>query len=164
MRMLPIVDNAESPVGPKAGTSERYILQSKLSYVSSEVHGTVGGLFQPNLSEETLTYLREKYALKLKFLNDVELADGRKFWVGDSFTVVDAYLYIVLGWSGYLKIDLTPYPAVKNYFDGIAALEHVKEAHAAMSGSMNDGRSQTCTRNPFRHVLGLFRQDRANTH
>ncbi|KAI9332805.1 glutathione-s-transferase [Obelidium mucronatum] len=128
-----IVDNAETSVGPKSGTSERYVLQSKLSYVSSEVHGTVGGLFKPNLSEEISTYLHEKYALKLKFLNDVELADGRKFWVGDAFTVADAYLYIVLSWSGYLKIDLTPYPAVKSYFDGIAALDHVKEAHAAIA-------------------------------
>ncbi|KAJ3078506.1 hypothetical protein HDU99_000546 [Rhizoclosmatium hyalinum] len=130
-----IVDNAVVPVGPKAGTTERYVLQSKLSYVSSEVHGTCGGLFNPNISEEVSTYLREKYALKLKFLNDVELADGRKYWVGNSFTVVDAYLYIVLSWSGYLKIDLTPYPVVKAWFDGIAALDHVKEAHAAITAA-----------------------------
>ncbi|KAJ3252368.1 hypothetical protein HDU77_005194 [Chytriomyces hyalinus] len=128
-----IADNAVTPVGAKNGTSERYLLQSKLSWISSELHGTVGGLFNPTISAEVREYITAKSYDKLKFLNDVELADGRKYFVGSGFTVADSYLYIVLSWSPYIKLDLSKYPKVEAYFKNIAELPFVKEAHAAMA-------------------------------
>ncbi|KAJ3050067.1 hypothetical protein HDU99_008760 [Rhizoclosmatium hyalinum] len=128
-----IVDNAVTKVGPANGTNARYVLQSKLSYCSSEVHGSYGPLFNPAISDDVRKWALEKLATKLKFLNDVELADGRKFWVGGEFSVADAYLYIVLSWSGYVKVDLAPYPKVKAYFDGIAGLDYIKAAHAQIA-------------------------------
>jgi glutathione S-transferase len=68
----------------------------------------------------------------LKFLNDVELVN-KKFMVGDSFTIVDSYLYIVLTWLGPTGLDA--YPVVKAYFDGISSLEGVVAAHAKMATS-----------------------------
>ncbi|KAJ3337361.1 hypothetical protein HDU83_008807, partial [Entophlyctis luteolus] len=106
---------------------------AKLSYTSSEVHGSIGPLFYPNNAPEVKAAALAKVQAKLKYLNDVELADGRKFWVGNDFSVVDSYLYIVLSWCGPLKVDLTPYPVVSKYFEGIAALDFVKAAHAAMA-------------------------------
>jgi glutathione S-transferase len=53
--------------------------------------------------------------------------------VGDSFTIADAYLYIVLSWTSIVSIDLTPYPKVKAYFERIGALENVKAAHARIA-------------------------------
>ncbi|KAJ3214473.1 hypothetical protein HDU81_001693, partial [Chytriomyces hyalinus] len=128
-----IVDNAVTPVGAKNGTAERYLLQSKLSWISSELHGTVGGLFNPTLSAEVQEHLIAKSYQKLQFLNDVELADGRKYFVGNGFTVADSYLYIVLSWSPYIKLDLSKFPKVEAYFKGIGELSFVKEAHAAMA-------------------------------
>ncbi|KAJ3222263.1 hypothetical protein HDU81_010017, partial [Chytriomyces hyalinus] len=128
-----IADNAVTPVGAKNGTSERYLLQSKLSWISSELHGTVGGLFNPTISAEVREYITAKAYDKLKFLNDVELADGRKYFVGSGFTVADSYLYIVLSWSPYIKLDLSKFPKVEAYFKGISELDFVKEAHAAMA-------------------------------
>ncbi|KAJ3378175.1 hypothetical protein HDU80_002962, partial [Chytriomyces hyalinus] len=75
-----IADNAVTPVGAANGTSERYLLQSKLSWISSELHGTVGGLFNPTISAEVRDFVVAKSYQKLQFLNDVELADGRKFF------------------------------------------------------------------------------------
>ncbi|KAJ3074605.1 hypothetical protein HDU98_010793 [Podochytrium sp. JEL0797] len=128
-----IADHAVTKVGAANGTNARYLLQSKLSYISSEVHGSYGPLFNPALAPEVRQWALDKLATKLKYLNDVELADGRKFWVGNDFTVADSYLYIVLGWSGYLKVDLSVYPKVQAYHAGIAALDFVKEAHALMT-------------------------------
>ncbi|KAJ3023378.1 UNVERIFIED_CONTAM: hypothetical protein HDU68_008644 [Siphonaria sp. JEL0065] len=128
-----IVDNANTSVGPKNGTSARYLLQSKLSYISSEVHASYGPLFNPALKEETRAWVVEKLNTKLKYLNDVEFADNRKFWIGNDFSVADAYLYIVLSWSGYVKVDLTAYPKVQAWWNGIAAEEHVKAAHALIA-------------------------------
>ena len=55
--------------------------------------------------------------------------------MGDHFTVADAYLYIVLSWSGHLGIDIVDYVRVKAYYDGIAQLDVVKAAHARMATS-----------------------------
>ena len=58
-----------------------------------------------------------KVATKLKYLNEVLLKD-KKFVIGDSFTVADAYLYIVLSWEPYAKFDTAPFPVVQAYFEG----------------------------------------------
>ncbi|KAJ3252367.1 hypothetical protein HDU77_005193 [Chytriomyces hyalinus] len=127
-----IADNAVTPVGAANGTSERYLLQSKPGLHTSR-HGTVGGLFNPTISAEVREFVVAKSYQKLQFLNDVELADGRKFFVGSGFTVADSYLYIVLSWSPYIKLDLTKFPKVEAYFKSISELDFVKEAHAAMA-------------------------------
>lgn len=126
-----IADQVPNTLSPPAGSSNAYLLKAKLSYVSSEVHGTIGHLFNPTISAEVRSYVTARLATKFEFLNK-EL-QGKKFYVGDSFTVVDSYLYIVLSWTPYLKVDLAPYPNVKSYFEGIAALDFIKEAHAEMA-------------------------------
>ncbi|KAJ3074598.1 hypothetical protein HDU98_010786 [Podochytrium sp. JEL0797] len=129
-----IADNAVThKVAPANGTNERALLQSKLSYISSEVQGSFSPLINPSLAPEVRQWTLDKLAAKLKYLNDVELADGRKLWLGNEFTVADSYLYIVLGWSGYFEIDLSVYPKVQAYHAGIAALAFVKEAHTLMT-------------------------------
>jgi glutathione S-transferase len=118
-------------LAPAIGSSARYLLQAKLSYASSELHATVGGLFNPTLSADVKEYLHQKYKTKLEFLNK-EL-EGKDYWVGNSFTVADSYLFIILSWSGYLQVDLAPYPNVKNFVDRIANLDFVKAAQADMA-------------------------------
>ncbi|KAJ3379685.1 hypothetical protein HDU80_002333 [Chytriomyces hyalinus] len=130
-----IADNAVTPVAPANGTPQRYVLQSKLSWIASELQGLVAGLFDPAATMEAREYLTAKYHLKLQFLNDVELADGRKFYVGNAFTVADSYLYIVLSWSPYINLDLSKYPKADAYFKSIGELEFVKDAHAAMAAA-----------------------------
>ncbi|TPX56030.1 hypothetical protein CcCBS67573_g09391 [Chytriomyces confervae] len=152
-----IVDNAVTPVGAKNGTVERYILQSKLSWISSELHGTVGGLFNPTLSAEVREHLVAKSYQKLQFLNDVELADGRKFFVGSGFTVADSYLYIVLSWSPHIKLDLSKFPNVEAYFKRISELDFVKEAHAAMAKASPTTLSRKLSR-PFLKLRQLLKR------
>lgn len=103
------------------------MLQSALSYISSEVHSAIGGLFYP-LSEPLKAAQMEKIAKKLDYCEKTFVGD-KKFLIGDSFTVADSYLYIVLSWSPYVGVDLTPYPKVKAYFEGIGSLEAVRAAH-----------------------------------
>jgi len=70
----------------------------------------------------------------LKYLNDTYLVN-KKFLVGDSFSIADAYLYIVLSWSGYVKVDLSPFPVVVEYFNYIGNLSNVVEAKARIATS-----------------------------
>lgn len=123
--------NPQAKLAPANGTLERYVLQSKLSFVSSEIHASVGPLFNPTLSPQVREFAITKYKTKLEFLNK-ELT-GKTFYVGDHFTIVDAYLYIILTWTPYVGLDLSPYPAINDYFKGIQALDFIKEAHAELN-------------------------------
>ena len=122
---------------PAPKTTERYLVQQALNWVASELHAACGPLFAPGLSPEVTEFLVKRLADKYKKLNDLAslLGGGKKYLVGDSFTVADSYCYIVVSWAPYLKVDLTPYPNVKAYFDGIAALPNVQAAHKRMGES-----------------------------
>eukprot|EP00599_Poterioochromonas_sp_BG-1_P009409 CAMPEP_0173152726 /NCGR_PEP_ID=MMETSP1105-20130129/12416_1 /TAXON_ID=2985 /ORGANISM="Ochromonas sp., Strain BG-1" /LENGTH=206 /DNA_ID=CAMNT_0014068485 /DNA_START=68 /DNA_END=688 /DNA_ORIENTATION=+ len=126
-----IADQAPNTVAPANGTTERYLVQNALNYIASEVHPSIGGLFYPN-SEEIKDSIRARGQQKLTYLENNLIAD-RQFLVGNSFTIADSYLYIVLSWSGYVGVDLTPFPRVKAYFERIGNLPVVKEAHARIA-------------------------------
>ena len=107
-------------------------LQNALSYISSELHGSVGPLFNPTISEEVNKFFIERTNTKLKYIEST-LIGKNKFIVGDSLTVADCYCYIVLSWMPYLKVDLAPYPNVSAYFNKIKELPNVKAAHEKMA-------------------------------
>jgi glutathione S-transferase len=153
--------NPASMLAPAPGTSDRYLLQTKLSYVSTELHAKCAVLFNPAISTEVRTHFSHNLLLQLKYLNDTELIN-QKYIVGDHFTIADSYLYVVLSWLSYIDIDLAPYPHIKTYFDGIAALDFVKEAHADLATA-----KLTNSLSPFllgfipliRNATGLVRPD-----
>ncbi|CEP02536.1 GST C-terminal domain-containing protein [Plasmodiophora brassicae] len=124
--------NPTSELAPAAGTSARYLIQAKLSYISSEVHSLVGPLFNPATPNEVKEWLKAKLKTKYEHLVKHEL-NNKKYLVGNKFTVADSYLYIVLSWMKYLGVDLGAFPALQAYHDNIAALDFVKSAHAAMA-------------------------------
>lgn len=125
---------APGTIAPANGTTARAVLQNVLSYVSTEVHPSIGTLFYPTLSADVQAWYRGNAAKKLAYLESTIIAD-KSFVVGDSFTIADSYLYIVLSWTAYVGIDLSPYPKVKAYSARIAALPNVVAAHARIATS-----------------------------
>ena len=110
-------------------------MQVALNWTASELHAASGPLFTPGLSDEVKAFCVGRLKQKYQTLNDLLLKGGKKFLVGDSFTIADSYCYIVLSWAGYLGMDVSAFPNVKAYFDNIAALPNVKAAHAAMAAA-----------------------------
>ena len=53
---------------------------------------------------------------------------GKKYLLGDQFTVADAYLFTVLGWSKYVDIQLGKWPVLVEYHARVAARPKVQEA------------------------------------
>jgi len=133
--LLWIADQAPGKVAPAPGTSEYYSLIHALSWTATELHQSIGPLFNPSLSEEVRTFQQNKLATKLKFLNDTILSGDKKFLVGGKFSVADAYTGIVLSWSPYVKVDLSPYPVVQAYYKAFEALPQVSEGRAKMATS-----------------------------
>lgn len=63
-------------------------------------------------------------------IGDVErgLADGRSFILGESFTVADAYLFVVLNWSNFVGVDLKRWPHVAAFMTRVASRPAVRTA------------------------------------
>jgi glutathione S-transferase len=119
----------DSRLAPANGTLERYHLQSWLGYVNSEVHKTIGTMFNPALPDEMKGAVLEKNGAQLSYING-HLAD-KDFLMGDQFTVADAYLFITLSWMPGFGVDLTNYPNIAAYEARIAERESVKRVKAA---------------------------------
>ena len=119
----------DSGLAPKAGTMERYRLMEWLNFISSEIHKTLGALFNPKITPE---WKEDRIALFGRRCDYLVKALGNKpCLMGDKFTVADAYLFTILGWANYFKLDMGKWPTLKEYTDRIAARPAVKEAMKA---------------------------------
>jgi glutathione S-transferase len=127
-----IADQRPGTIAPVNGTTARYQVIQQLNYIASEVHPSIGGLFYASAHDEVKNSLRAKAALKLAYL-EKNLVTGGKYLVGDSLTIADLYLWIVLSWTGYLNVDITPYPSVVAFFKKVSESDVVKGAAALIA-------------------------------
>lgn len=117
-----------SHLAPAAGTVERYKLLNALNHIATEVHPRIGALF--SAPESAKEFFVQRATAKLLYL-EKELT-GKKFYVGEHFTICDAYLYVVLNWTQWVNLNLDTYPAVKKYYEGIKSLPAVQDSIKAM--------------------------------
>jgi glutathione S-transferase len=130
-----IADNAPgSDLAPTNGTSGRYVLINTLNYLASELHATYGPLFGPG-TDEFKTAQKAKLATKYQYVADHLLGD-KAFLGGDKFTIVDAYLFVTIGWAGYVGFDVAAIPKITAFQQRVAELDFVKEAQAAMNAAL----------------------------
>jgi glutathione S-transferase len=114
-----------SGLAPANGTLERYQLQEWLNFITSELHKQFSPLFDPSMPEEAKEKFRNRIATRFDYI--VERLQGRDYLMG-SFTVADAYLFVVLGWTQFTGPDLARWPALQAYVARIAARPRVQEA------------------------------------
>jgi glutathione S-transferase len=46
---------------------------------------------------------------------------NRSYLTGETFTVADAHLFVMIGWEPYFKFDLTPYPNLVRFHERVAS-------------------------------------------
>ncbi|HKY95791.1 MAG TPA: glutathione transferase GstA [Kiloniellales bacterium] len=115
-------------LAPANVTYERYKLQEWLNFITSEMHKSLGSLFNKALPEEAKKITKDRITTRLQWLEEQLKTD---YLTGSRFTVADGYLFVVLGWAKYLDIDLKPYPKIQAYLGRVAARPKVKEAMEA---------------------------------
>lgn len=125
-----IADRAPaSGLAPGHGSFERYRLQSWLNFVTSELHKGYSPLFKPDTPAE---FKQQALALLGQRLAIVERAlAATPFLTGTGFTIADAYLFVVTGWSGFVGLDLAAFPNLVAFRARVAARPMVKAALAA---------------------------------
>jgi glutathione S-transferase len=115
----------EAGLVPPAGTLDRVRLQSWLNFISTELHKPLAMQFHFAASREQLAALVTR---RLTWLSD-QLATP--YLMGTHFTVADAYLFVCLNWTQFLKFDLSPWPKLVDLMRRVAARPAVQQALAA---------------------------------
>jgi glutathione S-transferase len=116
----------ESGLAPRAGTFERYQLMEILNYITSEVHKSFTPLFDPASSAELKQAAETNLSKKFDWLSG--FLGKKPYLTGDTFTVADAYLFTVLGWTGHVKIDLSKWPVLTEFKSRVAHRPKVQQA------------------------------------
>jgi glutathione S-transferase len=121
--------NPDSGLAPKAGTIERYRLQEWLTYIGTEIHKSFSPLFNKDAAVEVKSYARDLLAKRLGYVES-QLATN-PYLMGNSFTVADAYMFVVLNWSNHVGFDLAQFPGIQEYLARIVVRPSVQAAMKA---------------------------------
>lgn len=121
-------------LAPPNGTMERYQLQEWLNFISSEIHKSFSPLFNPAMPEEGKNVYRSKIQDRLAWV-DQQLA-GKAFLMGDTFTVADPYLYVMLTWARRMDFDLS---ALRNLQAYKARIDQRPSVQAALRAEQPKG-------------------------
>ena len=117
---------------PEAGLAptdalDRARLQSWLNFITAELHKPLAMQFYPAYAAS-----REALAAHVaKRLAWVSAQLTGPYLTGGSFSVADAYLFVCLNWTQFLKFDLAPWPNLTDFMRRVAARPAVQQALAA---------------------------------
>jgi glutathione S-transferase len=120
----------EAGLAPPPGTLQRTRLQERINFIASELHKSFTPFFQKDTSEHTKAAATAHIASRFDYLESI-LADGRPYLMGDAYTVVDPYLFIVSSWAKPSGIELGKWPKLAAYIGRIAQRETVNAAMRA---------------------------------
>ncbi len=102
-----------------------------MTFIATELHKMYSPwLFHPEYGTQAQDVAREKITQRIAFVEN-HLANGRPFLMGETFTAADAYLFTIVGWSEFAKIDLDGFPKLRGFMEHIGARPKVREAMRA---------------------------------
>jgi glutathione S-transferase len=124
--LLFVTENApQAKLLPNGSALERAYVYQWLSWVGSDLHPAFSPLFNPSITEEARKAQIEKVE-KLLAQADRHL-NGKEYVAGDQFSVADAYLFTVYGWTKFLKVPTDSYSNLNAYAARIAKRPAVVE-------------------------------------
>ena len=122
-----IADRKPGTLAPAYATMERYRLNEWLNFIATEIHKQFGPLWHDETPETTKATQRATLAKRFGLVEKTLMKQS--YLTGDAFTIADAYLFTVTRWADPLKVDLTPFPALRKFQERVAARPKV---HAAL--------------------------------
>jgi glutathione S-transferase len=118
--------NPASKLAPAAGTMERYRLQERLNFITTELHKQFSPLFQAATPAEYKEIAKEKIGKRFDWISTQ--LDGKDYLMGNAFTVADGYLFTMLSWADRMKFDLSAMPNLLAYKARVGARPAVQQA------------------------------------
>ena len=122
-----IADQAPtSGLAPAAGTMARYRVMEWLNFITSELHKTFSPLFNPATPADAKPMFSARVLDRLTWV-DTQL-EGKAYLTGDTFTVADAYLFVVTNWTKFVGIDISGLKNLGAFMGRVAARPAVQAA------------------------------------
>jgi len=110
---------------PPVGDAARYKVIGWLNFVSAELHKNFSPLFNPAATDDMKAHARKMLTLRLAYV--ASQLEGRDY-LETRFSVADAYLFTVLGWTDHMNVSLADWPALGEYRARVAARPAVQQA------------------------------------
>jgi glutathione S-transferase len=108
-----LADNyAPGVLAPLSGTIERAHVNAYLTFIGTEIHKPFDTLFNPEATPHALAEVRKKLHRWFELI-ERNVADGRSYLTGASFTLADAYLFVVQTWAPMTDVDLDRFPRLR---------------------------------------------------
>ncbi|WP_083280444.1 glutathione transferase GstA [Pseudomonas citronellolis] len=114
----------EKGLAPINGTIERYRLQSWLAFIGAELHKSFSPFFNPSAGDAWKDAARANLNRRFGY-TDQQLV-GKSYLLGEDFSVADAYLFTILTWAEFIRLDLSKWPGLVAYRDRIACRPAVR--------------------------------------
>jgi glutathione S-transferase len=127
-----IADRKPGSLAPAFGSNDRYQLMEWLNFIATEIHKGFGPLWYPTTPAEVREQTIEKLGKRFDIV--ATALANRQYLHGNAFSIADAYLFTILSWSKFLKVDLGKWPALGSYLERIGARPSVVQAKRAESG------------------------------
>jgi glutathione S-transferase len=118
----------ERRLAPACGTFARYHLEEWLS-LGAELHEQFVVLFQPDTPPLTAERARTKVEDRFGYFASVLAA--HPYLMGETFTVADCYLFVMLRWCERFEIDLRQWPSLSDYYQRVLQRPTVQAAMGA---------------------------------
>ena len=113
-------------LAPAPASFERLRLQEWLTFINSELHKTLGALFNPALPAESRAMAIASTGRRLAWV-ETELA-GKSYLMGEAFTVADGYLFTVVNWTNFVGMPLDAHPNLQAFMGRVAGRPGVQAA------------------------------------
>ena len=107
-----------------------------VGFINSDVHKTFGAIFGAQslvASDDAQAEVRANSAKKLVTLFGIldQQLEGKSYLTGDTPSIADAYLFVVLRWARAKEIAIGSMSNLSTFFERMRADEHVKVAMKA---------------------------------
>lgn len=114
-----IADRKPGTLAPAFGTMERWKQMELLAFIATEVHKGFAPLWDASTPPEVRASAVKRLGTRFTLL--AEKLGKKPYLTGADFTIADSYLFVMLGWTQYHKVDITPWPTLKELRARIAA-------------------------------------------
>lgn len=113
----------EKKLAPANGTLDRYKLMEWLTFINGEIHKPFGVLFNSK-NEEAKSEAKKNIKKRFDYVN--RQLEGKQFLMGQTFTVADAYMFVMLTWAKSRRFDTSSNLAA--YFDRLSKRPAIRQA------------------------------------
>lgn len=119
--------NKATTLLPPVGEIKRYHVLEWLNYVATELHKSIGMMFNPALPADARDhFLIPNIKAKLNFLN--KHLKNHAYLTGDTFTLPDAYFFVMMSWLIYFKFDLNEWDELSRLFKELGMRPSIQQS------------------------------------